>query len=112
MRVWAGDIVGFIVLAGLAAYWWRDYLRQRRAGAPGNAQRLRVWRLCGIGLFVIGLPWQFHGVPSLWEVLLLAVTLGAAPWIVVIASVALAAHRRYPGVVAGTPVLSGRKPHI
>jgi hypothetical protein len=111
MRVWAGLVIGPLVLAALGLYWWRDYARQRLTGAPAHVQRLRVLRLCGLGLFVIGLPWRFHRGPFLWQVLVLVGTLGLGLWIVVVTSVVLAAHRRYPGLVRSAAVLGSRGPH-
>jgi hypothetical protein len=100
-RVWLAPAITVVVLGGLGVQWWRDYRRHRHADARSWVQRLRAWRLRGLGLLVIGLLLELvsFGTSLGGRILLVIGTVGFGGCTVVVTWLALAAHRRYPGLV-------------
>ncbi len=97
-RVWFAEAITLVALGGLGIRWWREY---RRTDARSWVHRLRAWRLFGLGLVLIGLLLQLLPLSTSLggQILLVVGTLGFGGCIVVVTWLALAAHRRYPGLV-------------
>jgi hypothetical protein len=100
-RVWLGQATTLLALAGLGGWWWRDYSRHRRTGALLYVQRLRAWRLFGLVLFIAGLLLELAPIWTSFDAqaVLAAATVGLGGCTVIVTWLALAAHRRYPGLV-------------
>jgi hypothetical protein len=100
-RVWLGQAITFVALGGLGVRWWRDYRRHRHTDARSWLQPLRAWRLRGLGLLLFGLVLGLVPMRTSlgWRLLLAAATVGLGGCTLAVTWLALAAHRRYPGLV-------------
>lgn len=100
-RVWLVQTITVVALAGLTLRWWLEYRRHRRTDAPSYVQRLRAWRLVGLGLMLLGLLLALvpFGLSLGWHILLVAGPVGIGGCTMLVTWLALAAHRRYPGLV-------------
>ena len=104
-RVWLGQAITLVALGGLGVRWWRDYRRHGHTDARSWLQPLRAWRLRGLGLLLFGLVLGLVlGLVPIrtslgWRILLAAGTVGLGGCTVAVTWLALAAHRRYPGLV-------------
>ena len=110
-RVWLGQTITLVALAGLGGWWWRDYSRHRRTGAPPYVQRLRAWRLFGLTLFIAGLLLELAPIWTSFDaqILLAAATVGLGGCTVIVTWLALAAHRRYRGLVLNVDARGQRR---
>jgi hypothetical protein len=109
-RVEWAEAITLLALGGLGVRWWLDYRRHRHAGARSHVQRLRAWRGFGLSLVLIGLCLEllpFHG-SLIWRILLGAGSFGLGGCTVIVTWLALAANRRYPGILADVDPLGGR----
>jgi hypothetical protein len=100
-KMWLVQAITLVALGGLGVQWWRGYRQHRVTDARSWLQRLRAWRLYGLGMLLVGLLLELARFDTalIGRILLAVGTLGLGGGIVAVTWLALAAHRRYPGLV-------------